>query len=516
MSRTSACPVTLKPLSTDHLPSRDTIEYRSRGAVLVVGDGPAVLVTARALTGGHRVVAVLSHGDGAAEPGETLTVIQGRVTSLEGWLGSYRADIDTPHADRACPNEDGRYDIVVDLSEQPLIPHAVAPPGYLRPHPETPHEDIARLAQGLVGGFEKPRYFNYESTLCAHHAFGTTGCTRCIEACDTGAISSAGSRIYVEPHLCQGCAACTLACPTGALTYRLGDRATLLARMTETLAAASTPHPVLVVHSVDEEQAGAPSPGCVLLAVEALAAFGEDLWLAALAHGARRVVLVVPREMPRQTRDLLERRVAIFRAVGEALWDDPQRVTMADDMGVVHGLSGPDMAPAIASASTPSPQETKRPFLSHTLASLEPEEDFAPVRLAADAPYGTIIVNVDRCTLCSTCARVCPTGAIRYDESSRAELRFLEAACVQCGICDRTCPEGAITRVQRLAPAQLRQGWRIVNDGDMARCSACGTAFAPEKLQASLIRKTIAAASVTEAGAEQLQRCPACRHMRHE
>ena len=71
----------------------------------------------------------------------------------------------------------------------------------------------------LTGEFEKPKFFNYKASLCAHSRSRKTGCTQCIDVCSALAIRPDGDRIAVEPHLCVGCGACTTVCPSGALTY---------------------------------------------------------------------------------------------------------------------------------------------------------------------------------------------------------------------------------------------------------------------------------------------------------
>ena len=57
-----------------------------------------------------------------------------------------------------------------------------------------------------------------------------------------------------------------------------------------------------------------------------------------------------------------------------------------------------------------------------------------------EVPSNTAFVDVDKCTVCLTCYRCCPHGAIYWD--SRAIIA--EAACQGCGICASECPNDAI------------------------------------------------------------------------
>jgi ferredoxin len=79
---------------------------------------------------------------------------------------------------------------------------------------------VVRL-RGLVGEFEKPRFFAYKQKLCAHTRNTQVGCSACIDVCSASAIRSdiKGQQIVVNPSLCVGCGACTTVCPSGALTY---------------------------------------------------------------------------------------------------------------------------------------------------------------------------------------------------------------------------------------------------------------------------------------------------------
>ena len=56
------------------------------------------------------------------------------------------------------------------------------------------------------------------------------------------------------------------------------------------------------------------------------------------------------------------------------------------------------------------------------------------------APKGRSVVDRGRCVLCLTCHRVCPHGAVTWD--NRAIIN--ELACQGCGICASQCPNDAI------------------------------------------------------------------------
>jgi ferredoxin len=79
--------------------------------------------------------------------------------------------------------------------------------GSHRAHPNA--ADVIAQASLLCvrGGTLHPR-------CCRNH-----GCTRCLDACPAGAVTSAGEKVRFDPFLCQGCGTCTAVCPDGAVRY---------------------------------------------------------------------------------------------------------------------------------------------------------------------------------------------------------------------------------------------------------------------------------------------------------
>ncbi len=59
---------------------------------------------------------------------------------------------------------------------------------------------------------------------------------------------------------------------------------------------------------------------------------------------------------------------------------------------------------------------------------------------AARAPQGRAVIDRGRCVLCLTCHRVCPHGAVTWDNRARIN----ELACQGCGVCASQCPNEAI------------------------------------------------------------------------
>src|SRR4030095_14302780 len=109
-----------------------------------------------------------------------------------------------------------RFDLVLDL-DGGAFPIRLPPQGYYAPGRDAIAQAraVATLAS-MTGEFEKPKYFHYKPSICAHARSRKVGCTACIDVCDTRAIRPDGDKVYVEPHLCMGCGTCATVCPSGA------------------------------------------------------------------------------------------------------------------------------------------------------------------------------------------------------------------------------------------------------------------------------------------------------------
>jgi ferredoxin len=98
------------------------------------------------------------------------------------------------------------------------------------------------------------------------------------------------------------------------------------------------------------------------------------------------------------------------------------------------------------------------------------------VALPEGAPFGTVEINVEGCTLCLSCVAACPTGALS-DDQERPLLRFAEDACVQCGLCKATCPEKVITLTPRLDFRAATAPARVLKEEEPFCCISCGKPF---------------------------------------
>ena len=442
------------------------------------------------------------------------------------------------------------FDLVLDLGVKPLIALHAPPQGYFALNASAGLASPGLLAtviklRDLVGEFEKPKFFAYKQKICAHSRNETVGCNACVDICSAGAISSEKSRnqIVVNPNLCIGCGACTTVCPTGALTYaypRASEQGVRLKTLLSTYATAGGVRPVLLLHSQGAGQQAVEALGraarlqktvrgvpanVIPLALFHTASAGLDLWLSAFAYGAAQLaVLVTDEEAPAYLAGLEEQMQVAQTLVNGLGYQGVHFHLLRLELGLTPvGLATFDARlQTISRASATAPlvparfavAQEKRSTLDMALDHLMTQ---APAPLpetielpARGAPFGSLIVNADTCTLCLSCVSACPASALQ-DNPELPQLKFIEKNCVQCGLCATTCPEDAITLQPRLLLTPQRKEARVLNQSQPYQCIRCSKPFGTLKAIESMLGKLSGHAMFQGLAADRLKMCGDCR-----
>ena len=493
--------------SAEPEPEYSLVGLSSDGVTLLYGKDERVIEAAQLLKD-HLDVTVLIKPSADVAPLRVtdFPVVKGSIRGASGHLGAFEVTVD----DYAAPlpssraalvfgpardNAHSRCDILIDLSGgAPLFPAADLRDGYLRADPGDPAAVLRAVlkARDLVGSFDRPRYINFTEDLCAHSRSKIVGCRRCLDLCPTGAIAPNGDHVAIDATICAGCGQCAAACPTGAAAYALPPADALLRKLRTLLSAyrqAGGQQAVVMFHDAEHgaelidalARFGDGLPANVLpVAVNEVTQVGLEAIAAAFAYGASALRFLI-RAKPRHDVAGLAQTIALAQPILAGVGFAGSRVaTIETDDPDALGSALRAIAPmdGAAKPATFSAVGGKRDVIRLALREMHA---VAPspvdvVALPAGAPFGTLEVKVEGCTLCLSCVSACPTGALS-DDPERPTLRFAEDACVQCGLCAATCPEKVISLKPQLDFRSATAMSRIVKQEEPFLCIRCSTPF---------------------------------------
>ena len=186
----------------------------------------------------------------------------------------------------------------------------------------------------------------------------------------------------------------------------------------------------LVIDALARHGRGLPA-NVLPVEVNEVTQVGLEAVAGSIAYGACAVRFLV-RAKPRHDIAGLYKTIALAEPILSGLGFGGARVAAieTDDSdalgGILSALPSLPVATKVASfAATGRKREVMRLALRELHAAAPAPVDIVP--LPAGAPFGTVEVNVEGCTLCLSCVSACPTGALS-DDPERPMLRFSEDA----------------------------------------------------------------------------------------
>ena len=483
----------LKPETTS------VVEYQSRGHVVVIGDSQAIEL----------------FGDLPESLTTEVVEYKGQTPSADisvaGALGQFVVTV---------ANQEIKADLVLDLTSSTsapagLLSMALKPPGYVVAKLDGFNlQDTKDELADLVGTFEKPKYFDYDASACAHGRSGKPGCTRCIDACPAEAITSLIDTIKVDSARCQGGGICATVCPSGAITYAYPKPKDLLTHVRTLILSylkegGASPDLVFVTED-EQKEAEQILPAALVISVEEVASVGPEVWLSALAWGARSVRLFDLNKMPLSSRGALDAYMEMTQAILVAANYPAAAISVVGDPSELIMMK---IMPEFDLA-THAPISGKRQAfymaLDHLVAKSTDAK--ASTALPEGSIFGDVIVNKDNCTLCMACVSACPANALQ-DSSEKPMLSLVEANCLQCGVCVNTCPEDAMSFSPRLLlDFEVRKKPRVLNEEEPFCCISCGKPFATKSGITTILTKLSGHSMFAdERSKNRLKMCDDCR-----
>ena len=528
--------------STLDAPLATSVSMTSEGSVLVYGDDEIALEIAKQLSSRLNVTCIIKDTKDVMPPRlMDLPVFVGTISSLSGHLGAFEAIVDKyapvqvssrTNFEMGQQKTDGvklNADLVVDVStDEALVTAPEKRDGYF--HPDIGNPMLVQKAlfeiTDLVGEFEKPRYIKYDPEICVHARSTQVGCSRCLDVCPTGAITSGNDEVVINPYICAGCGSCASVCPTGAAKYELPAGNFIYERLKlllDTYSETGGENAILLVHDTRHGEdmisvmarMGRGLPANVLpFAVNEVTQIGFDFMSVALGYGAEKIFILTGPGNVGETDGLLGQ-IDLIEAISSGLSYGENRVSIID-------LIDPDALAEVLYDKFDLPPMAKGDFIAmggkREIANLAVNHlhEHAPspvdlVALPTGAPFGTIEVNTDGCTLCLSCVSACPTGALK-DNPDAPQFTFTETNCVQCGLCKTICPESVITLKPRYNFTDEGRSAKIVKEEDPFECVKCGKPFGVKSSISKMVEQLTGHSMFSDDNAlDRIKMCPDCR-----
>ena len=526
--------------STLDAPLATSVSMTSEGSVLVYGDDEIALEIAKQLSSRLNVTCIIKDTKDVMPPRlMDLPVFVGTISSLSGHLGAFEAIVDKyapvqvssrTNFEMGQQKTDGvklNADLVVDVStDEALVTAPEKRDGYFHPDIDNPMLVQKALFEitDLVGEFEKPRYIKYDPEICVHARSTQVGCSRCLDVCPTGAITSGNDEVVINPYICAGCGSCASVCPTGAAKYELPAGNFIYERLKlllDTYSETGGENAILLVHDTRHGEdmisvmarMGRGLPANVLpFAVNEVTQIGFDFMSVALGYGAEKIFILTGPGNVGETDGLLGQ-IDLIEAISSGLSYGENRVSIID-------LIDPDALAEVLYDKFDLPPMAKGDFIAmggkREIVNLAVNHlhEHAPspvdlVALPTGAPFGTIEVNTDGCTLCLSCVSACPTGALK-DNPDAPQFTFTETNCVQCGLCKTICPESVITLKPRYNFTDEGRSAKIVKEEDPFECVKCGKPFGVKSSISKMVEQLTGPSMFSDDNAlARIKMCPA-------
>ena len=523
------------------IPQTTSVTMVSKGNAIIIGEDDQTLDAANKIGSLLDVTVILDHASGLLAPRiMNFPVFQGKVTEISGHLGEFKVKVD--QSSPASPSsrsglafssviETGYIDcdLILDLtSGSPILSAPEKRDGYFHPDPRNPAavSDAILSLVNMVGEFEKPRYVDYDPDICAHAKNEIPGCTNCIDACPVGAITPDGDKVSYDPYVCAGCGNCASTCPTGAAKYAMPAGDALYERLRillTTYQKAGGSHAAIIIHDTNwgedmlasMSRYGGGLPAHVIpFAVNQVTSTGIDFLLTAAAYGAEYIYILVGPEKANETNEV-HNAITLANFILDKTGYGDGRISTIDDLDpdtVSKRLYDSQPRSGMPNADFIS-MGRKRSIMNQALHSLHinSKNQVDVITLPEGAPFGSIEVDTEGCTLCLACVGACPTGAMK-DNPETPQLSFNEQSCVQCGLCKKTCPEKVISLKPQISFLETARSYQVVKEEEPFECVRCGKPFGTKSTIEKMTTKLKGHPMFSEEKAlNRLRMCEDCR-----
>ncbi len=340
-----------------------------------------------------------------------------------------------------------------------------------------------KLSRRELFSFTQLTYFplpTVDRNLCK----ALSGCDYCVRSCPHDVLQIDEGNIRVEREKCPGCGICAAQCPWRAIEFPKWSPGEMETQISALLKRNNAePRPLLFVCHRATVKDGR---GWLPIRVPCQSFVTVPLILRPLSHGATTIGIYSCGE-----RCITGRRgkvadlVDFCRKLLESSGESPDRVkVVGSEAGV---LEPPPKFSNIENRSSGSICLFGRDAIHGAIRDITRNYKLDNLELEhPSSPLGIVEINPQTCTVCGTCAGVCPTGSLSCRTGDgEMRLEFTASFCIGCSRCVSVCPErrkGAISVRKMIDLAAISQGPRILSRAGEVLCKKCGKSFATDSM----------------------------------
>ncbi len=326
---------------------------------------------------------------------------------------------------------------------------------------------------------------NFNFSDCVHVYYRDSSCSLCIDVCPVeGAITQDDYRILIGSEKCISCGACIGVCPSEAFSLSGFDVETLIETLKkEPILSCKKNLPCLSVLSVEDIVAAVLNRGSDIVFDTRHC---RDCFISTLLDEINKKV--------NEANYILERIGVENRAITEDICFDAEkekknnrRFFLKNFGKAAAGLTFWALMPRAFSFDEEKNEKMKniveekielkrRKRFVNALNSLN--VDFSQIELSVDRISFTSDKWIDsnRCTNCSVCYNICPTGALKAVEE-RLKILFQPKLCIKCRVCHEVCPEDCLHLKETLNMETFLKETEILAQHVMIPCEECLVPF---------------------------------------
>ncbi len=491
------------------------IDMHSQGRITIIGEEDNAYETAIKLADRLDVTLILIKNPNIILTEErNFNIYKGSSINIKGYFGNFQISISEKKVLNPSSRENLQFldtdgdeilaDIVIDMSNAgPNISNYKKLKGYFYVEPT----NILKLysimfdVTGLIGGFQKPKYIDFNKDLCAHSRNKQIGCSKCLDVCPTSAIKSIDHNISINSYICAGCGNCSASCPTEAITYQHPPTEVSYMQirnlLTTYLSLRGLDPSILfytketgfnVISAIARLDNGLDS-SILPFELDGLGQISAELLWMCYSLGAYNINILIGKK-DEDISTSLNQEIVIAETLLKYL-DYKFSITLIEDSDPF--LVAKTLNDSLSLKTTkknanflPIGGKRKAGNMAITYLKENSKKKINIIPLPKKSPYGAVNVSKSKCTLCLACIGVCPSGALADDKDSPI-LSFKESLCIQCSLCVNTCPENALELIPQLNFEPEAKNFKIINQEEPFKCISCNKPFGVK----SSINKTI-------------------------